>query len=291
MTTQKRINYFTPICNFDLAESLINSKIARLEIKEISKEDSLHYFGITERVFDEDGNLSGFDSYNKSFDILNEPQKLSLFKCKYAFISKLNLDEHKHEVENILNAIRLLKLSGITCPVTFNDKSPGLSFAHPLFSPIKEKAILSNNELVELEKLLTVLAKIKPADIDLLRLVTTSGRSILSLVFLVIILERNIMSGDNKSEISFKIRVFGSKSLAKYFNLDERMVFDTLKKVYELRSSFSHGGEVSSDKVDEIFSGLYDYTVKILRIAAENPKVFREYRDNLLFENNHEINK
>lgn len=284
--------YFTPIINLDFDKILTSIKISKLDVKRITDEESSLYFGISERVFDDRGLLARFTQKgNKEcpldLSVLNELEKIEhLYGCKYAFVSELSLEEeHTKEVEKIIDALRLLKINGITCPITFNDKTPGRSSIYPLLSRFKGKTVLSSAEITETENLLKdILPKINTEDTGLLRLVAEYGESIRSLVFLVIILERTIMKGDaNKNEISFKIRVFGAKSLAKYFEFDEKEVFETLRKAYELRSNFMHGDSVSLDDVGKIFSKLYDYTVKILQINAKDLKVFKEGRNNLLF--------
>jgi len=105
-------------------------------------------------------------------------------------------------------------------------------------------------------------------DIALLHMVIEQGVSTLSLVFLVIILERTIMKGDS-GEISFKVRLYVSKLLSRHFNYNEKVVYETLDQAYALRSKFIHSHKNSPNKVKEIFDRLYDYAVKVLRIKAE----------------------
>jgi hypothetical protein len=92
------------------------------------------------------------------------------------------------------------------------------------------------------------------------------------------------MQGE-KNEIGFKVKVFGAKSLAKFFNFDERAVYKTLGEAYNLRSVFLHGSDVLFEKVNEIFSDLYEYTVKIMQINARTPDVFfKKNKEKLIFE-------
>lgn len=281
------MKYWTPIINFDFHEIKKSIQIGKIEIKNISDRDLLNYFGITSRTLNKEGILTSYATTGKfgDFFILNEFQKAELFACKYAFVSNLQNDVvHRSEISSVLNALRLFKLNGVICPITINDEDFSQSFMYPLESKIKEKMILSRSDLEEVRKLLISSKKIEPEDSTLLEFVSEQGKSILSLVFLVITIERTIMKGD-RSEISFKVRLYGSKLLRKYFMYREKDVFETLGLAYKLRSDYVHQAKVSLDKVEGIFPILYDYTVRILTIKLRDPNILKsENRNSLLFQ-------
>jgi hypothetical protein len=288
------MTFFTPLLNLDMDKPRRWLKIEKLRIKSISQKELRKYFGINYREFDSEGSLTRLvpagsrGSWALDFWPLNEIQRIMLFGCKYAFVSTLDHDEHIDEVKRVLNAIRLLKINGITCPVTIKDTPPNeicshVSFIHPLESKLKEKTVLSQSEINKIRDIYQYLPRVSREDIELLKSVIEHGISSLSLVFLVMIIERAIMEGD-KGEISFKVRVYGSKLLSKYFGYDGREAFKILGKAYGLRSGFVHKGKVSDDKVQQILPKLYDYASKILLIKAKDSHVLKkEKRKMLLF--------
>jgi len=288
------MTFFTPIINFDFVQPHQWVKISKLKIKSISDTDFLNYFG-AKRIFDENGRLTSLKLVGKkhtniralrhaNLSALNEFQKAKLLECKYAFVSNLDATKHGLEVYNILNALRLFKLNGIICPVTFDDdnKQINLYFMYPIESKIKGKTILTRLELKKVEKILSNLPEIDSEDIKLLSLVVEQGISILSLVFLVIILERSIMKGDQR-EIIFKVKLYAAKLLSKCFKYKEKEVFDIINTAYRLRSKFVHSAKTPpDDEINKIFPHLYDYTIKILKVKAQAPDLLSDKNRNKL---------
>ena len=125
---------------------------------------------------------------------MNELQNLQLFGCKYAFESSLESKEHQTEVYQILNAFRLFKINGITCPVSC-DTGTAVYIMHPYESKIKKSAIFTKKEIKKIDKFLPTLSKIDAEDLKLLTNVMENGKSILSIVFLIIIIERSLLRG------------------------------------------------------------------------------------------------
>ncbi len=135
--------------NFDFDKQVNWVKISKFKIKKISSKEIADYFGAkivrdnnfkpTEIISLKDPPTPQFLRYQSPV-ILNELQNIQLLECKYAFVSSLNIDEHRKEVCHILDAFRLHKINGITCPVTF-DTGIAQYFIYPLESKIKESAI------------------------------------------------------------------------------------------------------------------------------------------------------
>ena len=146
---------FTPIINFDIDEKVNWVKISKFKIKKISSKDIADYFGAKivrdnnfrpiEIISLKDPPTPQFIRY-QSPSILNELQSMQLLGCKYAFVSSLKIDEHRKKVCDILDAFRLHKINGITCPVTF-DTGIALHFIHPFESKMKECATFTKKEI------------------------------------------------------------------------------------------------------------------------------------------------
>ena len=156
----------------------------------------------------------------------------------------------------------------------------------PLESNIKKSAIFTKKEIKEVEKFLPTLSKIDTEDLKLLTNVVENGISILSIVFLIIIIERCLLKGLS-GEISFKVKLYASKYLSKYYQYQTKEVFDNVASAYKLRSGFVHGSSkiINKDEIEKIFPDIYDYTIKLLRFKAISPHLFDgQNRKNLLFE-------
>lgn len=263
--------YITPITNFDFNRPIKWAKVSKLKVKKITDGELLQYFGICNRSFDKNGRVTKNDFRGPDLINLfnfNRAEKYKLTNSKYAFTSDLDLDSHISEVKALLGAFRLFKLNGITCPITFYKETEGSGVTSPFESNITKVSVFSKSDLIKLTNLQRLMKKMESEDIVLLHMVTEQGVSTLSLVFLVIILERTIMKG-LRGEISFKVRLYGSKLLSRHFDYNEKVVYETLKKAYDLRSGFVHLHKNSLNEVKEIFDRLYDYAVKVLRIKAE----------------------
>ena len=215
---------FTPIINFDFDKQVNWVKVSKFRIKKISSKDMAVYFGAKVKR-DKNYKPTSLSSLKnpatqqflryQSSGLLNVIQNLKLLECKYAFESSLNRKDHIEEVENILNAFRLHKISGITCPVTW-DTGTSQSYIYPLESKIKISAIFTKKEIKIIDKFLPILSKVDTEDLKLLTNVADNGISILSIVFLMIIVERSLLKGE-RSEINFKVKIFAAKYLSKYY--------------------------------------------------------------------------
>jgi len=268
------MNFFTPICNFQIDPPIKWMKMSKLKLRPISEAQALRYFGV-KREFDKKGRLihmSRSTDEPAPFDspgILTEFQKLNVYASNYAFVSDLDdSKEHGREIWFMLNAFWMSKLHGVTCPTTF-DNNLGQYFMPPMESKLDKTSIFSKSELRKIARVMKVVPKCKQDDLKLLRLVVEHGSSILSLVFLVMIVERIIMRGE-RGEIAFKVRLYAAKLLSKHFHFAEEKVFDTLKLAYDLRSDFIHSGRMSQTSVSEVFPILYDYATELLIINAKH---------------------
>ncbi len=283
---------FTPIMNFDFDKQVNWVKIPTFKIKKISSKDMADYFGV---IVGRDKNFNPIDirslkdpptpqflRYQFS-GLLNEFQNIQLLRCKYAFESSLDSNEHGKEVYHILNAFRLYKINGITCPATF-DTGINQYFMYPLESKIKKSAIFTKKEINKIDKFLPTLSKIDAEDLKLLTNVVENGISILSIVFLMIIIERSLLKGV-RGEISFKVKLFAAKYLSKYYRYQTNEVFKNVNSAYDLRSRFVHGGKkIKKDEIENIFPDIYNYTIKLLRLRAKSPHLFdNQKRNSILF--------
>jgi hypothetical protein len=271
----KKYNCFTPLTRFDIHPPIKWKQVSRLKIKKITDADLLHYFGIGIREFDKNGNVInlGFQKASPlNLMIAKEAMLYDIHSSKYAVVSDMDWENHVSETKVLHSSLKLLRLNGVTCPITFDKEKTRQDFIYPLESKIKKILVFSKYDLIELDNLANLARKVEHEDIELLNLVTELGVTTLSLVLLIIILERAIMSGD-RGEISFKIRIYGSKLLSKYFNYKKETVYSTLKEAYDVRSKFIHTHKKSPKREKEIFDDIYDYAVKILRITAEHPNV------------------
>ena len=281
---------FTPIINFDFDKQVKWIKISKLKIKKISSKDLVDYFGLVV-VRDKNYNPVRVTSYKdpptpqfrryQSPSLMNEFQNWELLRCKYAFVSYLKHEEHGKKVYHTLNAFRLYKLNGITCPATF-DKEISMFFTYPIESKIKGISIFTKNEIKEIEQFLPTLLKIDAEDLKLLTNVMENGISILSIVFLMIIIERTLLKG-LRGEISFKVKFFAARYLSKYYKYKQNEVFKKVQSAYDLRSSFVHGRQkIKKDQIEKIFPDIYDYTIKLLRLKAKSPYLFDDQKRNSL---------
>ncbi len=269
------MNFFTPVCNFQVDPPIKWMKMSKLKLRPISEAEALRYFGV-EREFDRKGQLIGIRRPTDKpapFDssaILTEFQKLNVYASKYAFVSDLDdHNEHGREIWFMLNAFWMSKLHGVTCPTTF-DNNIGQYFMPPIESKLDKTSIFSKSELRKIARVVKLVPKCKQDDLELLRFVVEHGSSILSLVFLVMIVERIVMRGE-RGEIAFKVRLYAAKLLSKYFYFAEEKVFDTLQLAYDLRSRFIHSGGTTQASVSKVFPSLYDYATKLLIIDAQHP--------------------
>lgn len=270
-----KFSCFTPITKLDFQPPIKWAKVSRLKIKKITDAELLDYFGIRSREFNKNGKVTElYVPKSSPINVINIKDVIvyNLQSSKYAFVSDLNNNTHISEVKTLLTAFRLYRLNSVTCPITFEKERIIQHFIYPIESKIKKETEFSKSDLIKISHLIHLVKKVEPEDIELLDLVTELGVRTLSLVLLVIILERTIMQGDS-GEISFKVRLYGSKLLSKYFQYNEKKVYDTLHEGYKLRSKFMHEHKKNEDKVKMIFDNLYDYTVKILRIKAEHKNI------------------
>lgn len=285
------MSWFTPIVKFDFQHPKKWKKISKLTIKKISEDQLLRFFGISQRKLDDMGRVISYTYigttpeisilHQMNLAILNELQKYDLYSCKYAFVSDLNEDDHINEVEQILTALRLFCLNGITCPVTFNDKSPGVRYIYPLTSQFDRK-VFTDSEFKKISQIKSNLSRLDPEDLKMLSIVIEQGYSMISFLLLMTILERNIMKGD-RNEISFKVRIFTAKLLSKFFHYKEKEVFNNVKNFYTYRSKFVHEGKaLNSNELKNILPILYEYVIKILLIKINHPSILNPDKRNEL---------
>jgi len=170
---------------------------------------------------------------------------------------------------------------GITCPVTFNDKSPRVRYIYPLTSQFDRK-VFTESEFKKISQIKSNLSRLDPEDLKMLSIVIEQGYSMISFLLLMTILERNIMKGD-RNEISFKVRIFTAKLLSKFFHYKEKEVFNNVKNFYTYRSKFVHEGKaLNSNELKNILPILYEYVIKILLIKINHPSILNPDKRNEL---------
>jgi len=140
--------------------------------------------------------------------------------------------------------------------------------------------------LAETLEMLEYVRNIPQEDLDLLDLSNETGVKPLSILFLIVIAERSIMSGDN-NEISFKVSVYASRLLQEHFAVDPKMAYRTFRKSYKIRSDLVHAGVINCENVRNLIPGLYEYVTKIRLLTVRYPKLVSAVeKERLLFMEN-----
>lgn len=286
---KERIRYecFTPIVNFDISSPKKWIKISNLKIKRVSNDDLWTYFRISQRELNEQGRVLSVSTPEPSAlntMIFKESIVYKLHESEYAMVSDLKREQHIEEVKKVIGAIRLLRFTGVICPISFQKRKLVRSFVHPMETKVIEKSQFLDSDIAFIKDTVGLVTKVDPGDLEILDFVSEHGESNLSLALLVMLLEKTIMEGDTSpTERSFKIRLYSAKLLSKFYDYAEKEVFLRINDAYKLRSGFVHELQESSNQVKELFLHIYDYVVKILRIKACSPSILKsENRNNLL---------
>ena len=274
---------FTPLLNFNADLSTLPSDFKGLTLAEITDEELQLYFRVSNRALTSTGYSCTQEKDNPRFYSLSALEQHDLIQSRFAFTSGQHFESHDQDVRDFALSIMLLEPSSFSSPVTFNSETPSIFSSFPFRGKHSGSFVLSDGNLARLRENLSHLHLISTEDRDLLRLVWENGMSPLSVLFLVTILERTLLKGEsNQSEVSFKFRVFGAKLLSKHAALDEREVFDTLKRAYKIRSKVAHKYSQLED-ITSLYPRLYDYVVTALFLDADKPELLkRENRDSLL---------
>ena len=245
----------------------------------------LQHLHISGRSFDPQANSFGFtqhDAVMKSGAMLNELQEIQLCKATHILVSTLTEEDHQKRVSDILHIWRILRMSRVACPVTYNSATPATIHQRPVDGLLGEELRLDSDLLAATVATLDHVHRIPREDLDLLDLANETGTKTLTVLFLVVIAERSLMRGD-KNEISFKVSVYGSRLLQQCYGADPRVTYAVLRKAYRIRSAFAHDGAVDHDDLQDLLPQLYDCVTKIRLRTVLQPNLISVEKENLLF--------
>jgi len=256
-------------------------------LRQITEEELLQHLHISNRVTDDQGRLLSCKVHGgrvpSGAEFFDELEKITLRGCTHVFVSELPIEEHRSAINDIIHCWRLLRMSRVACPVTYNSTSPSIDFMYPLEGSLGDRLQFDSTLLDETLKLLPEIRRIPQEDLDLIDLANKTGPNTLTVFLLVVIAERSLMEGD-EHEISFKVAVFGSLLLKALGIVDTRAAVSVLRRAYKIRSAFAHGGKVSHTGITDLLPCLYKYVSIIRRHTALHPDaVTAEGKNSLLF--------
>ncbi len=281
--------YLTPITRFSLSGDLTQENISFGDVilRKITDEELRQHFNISNRVLDDQGRLLNCKKHVSTLpqgaDFLGELVKIELCSSTHVFVSELPVDEHRSKINDILHCWRLLRMSRVACPVTYDSASLSIHLMYPIEGRLGDRLQLDSTLLSETISLLRDIGRIPQEDLDLIDLANETGANTLTVFLLVVIAERSLMEGD-ENEISFKVAVYGSLLLKALDVVDARSAVSVLRKAYRVRSAFAHGGKVNHTGISDLLPSLYKY-VSIIRIhtALQPDAVTSEGKKSLLF--------
>ena len=282
--------YLTPITGFtrsgDLSQLREAISLGNVILRPITEEELRQHLHVSNRVLDDQGNLVSCTTHvdmTSGPRMLGDLQKIKISACTHVLVSELPVEEHTSVINDILHCWRLLRMSRVACPITYNTTSPSWHFMYPIEGSLGDRLRFDSTLLDETLRLYADIRKVPREDLDLIDLANKTGANTLTVFVLVVIAERSLMQGDDK-EISFKVSVYGSLLLKNLGIVDAESAFLLLRKAYTMRSAFAHGGKMSHSDINEFLPSLYEYVCMIRRYTALHPDLLtQEWKRSLLF--------
>lgn len=266
---------FTPILCVKLENPVSKYKIAGLEIRAITDAERREYFGIENMK--SEGTGTRFTRVNNlRTSWMGQMEFFALIDSEVVAVSDLPQQKHRTSVTTLVNGLSLMGFTGAWCPVTFYSEHSGSDYRSPL--RLKQDSVwtLNDSTAVGLLDMIRYIEeqRIDKDNLELFRLTREHGESELSVLFLVIILERLLMPGD-RGEIRFKFCIFGASVVSKQLSIPARDAYGLLEKAYDIRSGFAHGSSKNAHKLKSLFPDLYNYAIEVIKFNIQNPDLLK----------------
>lgn len=268
--------FFTPITRISVSSDFPQSiDLGGVRLIHISDAEALQYLRISGRKFGPKPSEFGFTCHGQNLTagaIMDELEAIDVFRSTHAFVSELPLDKHQCRVDELLHCWRLLRISRVCCPVTYNSDSPGVNMRQPIQCRLGDNLNLDPVLFSETKSLLRNLRHIPFEDLEIIDLANKTGYKTLSVLFLVMIAESSLMKND-KNKISFKVSSYGSRLLQFHDDADITDVLSVMREAYSIRSTFVHAGGIQHLDLEAFLPRLYRYVARIRILTALPPDV------------------
>ena len=217
-------------------------------IEKLSLQEQLSFFDLESFELDENKNVRGWKPKNstgrKTPDLLESFSREEideLIGSEYYIYTKTFQD-----ASILIETLRLYKLGYIVATHSESLNSKFVQFHYPRFVKVNRAGLLeiSVTEIEEIEKLFKALKNLddKKVKLNLERFKESPKHYYHSFINLVGILE-SLLTGNNNGELKYRFSLNTNYVLKKAINSKSKIDFNTIKKLYDIRSFLVHTGE------------------------------------------------
>jgi len=249
-------------------------------IEKLSLQEQLNYFDLESFELDENKNVRGWKPKNnterKAPDLLESFSREEideLIGSEYYVYTKTFQD-----ASILIETLRLYKLGYIVATHSESLNFKIAQFHYPRYVKVHKAGLLeiNINELEEIDQLFKALKKLedKKVKLNLERFKESPKHYHHSFINLVGILE-SLLTGNNSGELKYRFSLNTNYVLKKAINSSSEIDFNTIKQLYDIRSSLVHTGESKKFTKDKYLL-LRQITQEILIWFVYHPEYYVE---------------